>query len=368
MSNFIPIVSFITGTLFTSLIYFKLSRHPNESFKSKGVVLKLLSSLAQEASSREGFIHRGVTCNHCNSSPIRGIRYKCSNCADYDICDACESLEIHHKSHIMIKIYIPIAPLSNPRGVLLENFYPSIENTKGSEVEHLSLNNLLNTTKFDALEIKALKEQFNTLASYSENGMIGINRTTYNVCLGFLGLGKNLIAERIFLFYDQDNDGIISFSEFVIGLGILSRGNLDEKTFYAFKGYDIDNDGFISKEEFCKVFKSYFALSMELVKDVVKSVEEQILEKFDDRSHKPVSASFNFTIPEANGNSNEVGKDNPIPNLTGLNSISEDTIENIVDKIFLSIGTSKISFEEFNRFVQHDPSLLSWFEALGTIF
>jgi hypothetical protein len=42
----------------------------------------------------------------------------------------------------------------------------------------------------------------------------------------------------------------------------------------AFKGYDLDQSGFISRDELYSMFKAYFYLSMELVRDVVKALEE----------------------------------------------------------------------------------------------
>ncbi len=60
----------------------------------------------------------------------------------------------------------------------------------------------------------------------------------------------------------------------------------------AFEGYDLNGDGMISKDEFRKMFKSYFLLSMELVRGVVKVMEEGMLDTFDDEAEKPVSAAF----------------------------------------------------------------------------
>jgi len=34
-------------------------------------------------------IHRDVTCDHCYVSPIRGHRYKCRVCKDFDLCQQC---------------------------------------------------------------------------------------------------------------------------------------------------------------------------------------------------------------------------------------------------------------------------------------
>lgn len=66
--------------------------------------------------------HRAI-CDSCNKS-IVGIRYKCVNCPDYDLCEVCEDLNpshnIHPADHLFLKIRRPICPY---RRVALPNFY-----------------------------------------------------------------------------------------------------------------------------------------------------------------------------------------------------------------------------------------------------
>jgi hypothetical protein len=57
-------------------------------------------------------------------SPIRGTRYKCINCPDFDLCALCEDQEIHERNHVFIKIRIPIPPLANQRTPIASVFYP----------------------------------------------------------------------------------------------------------------------------------------------------------------------------------------------------------------------------------------------------
>lgn len=78
------------------------------------------------------------------------------------------------------------------------------------------------------MELEALYEQFKSLSTVDKDEG-GIDRETFEQCLGPLGLEKNLITERIFAFFDQDGDNIISFAEIVAGLSVLCKGNLDEK-------------------------------------------------------------------------------------------------------------------------------------------
>ncbi|CAO3646160.1 unnamed protein product [Cunninghamella echinulata] len=263
-------------------------------------LLRLLHAISENQSRKEGFIHRGITCNKCSVSPIRGIRYKCANCVDFDLCDMCEASNGHHHNHVFLKIRIPIPPLANPRSALLPPFYPG-----KNEIMTLSseqANQLEAESHFDLVELEAIFAQYKSLSVVeSING--GINQTTFEQCLGPLGMEKNLITERIFAFFDRDRDGIITFPELVHGLSVLCKGNLDEKIEYAFNGYDLDQDGYISREELYWMFKSYFYLSMELVRDVVSAMEDDMIDNYEFPAGQPVSAAFNVPIPSTSSSS-----------------------------------------------------------------
>jgi len=47
-------------------------------------------------------VHQSVVCDACEISPITGIRYKCSVCPDFDLCEKCEATNAHE--HPMLKI------------------------------------------------------------------------------------------------------------------------------------------------------------------------------------------------------------------------------------------------------------------------
>ncbi|KAG2182337.1 hypothetical protein INT43_007267 [Umbelopsis isabellina] len=431
-----------------------------EADESK-TLMNLLYAIA-ENQTRKG----GITCNKCSTSPIRGLRYKCANCVDFDLCETCEAGNVHNSTHVFLKIRIPIPPLANPRSALLPAFYPGKE-IESNSLDLSKLRDLQKKSHFDQIELEALYEQFKSLSTV-EDGDGGIDKNTFEQCLGPLGLEKNLITERIFAFFDQDGDSIINFSELVTGLSVLCKGNLDEKIKYAFKGYDLDNDGYISRDELFRMFKAYFYLSMELVRDVVSAMEDDMMDNFEFSASQPVSAAFTVAIPSAssdeedNASQNEEQVSNhetshqnrrqntrkedyfqqqyaqenryPAPRDASESSVSEsslqeehvqaesptntsesnwlpsseasptfsiqslakkrqeeetepkkpweekfpimetmsqDAIEEMVEKTFRSIDTKRegyISYEEFKQFVQTDSSIVSWFEALGTVF
>lgn len=390
----------------------------------------------------------------------------------------------HTQTHVFLKIRIPIPPLANPRSALLPPFYPGKNDrlTLTSEQAHalaahshckwppLSFSFKPNTPSscslVDHVELEALFAQYKSLSVEETTVTVagtpiggGINKTTFEQCLGPLGMEKNLITERIFAFFDRDRDGIIAFPELVDGLSVLCKGNLDEKieckwytcmnqgwsnmvyfllTADAFNGYDLDDDGYISRDELYWMFKSYFYLSMELVRDVVSAMEDEMMDHYDFPAGQPVSAAFNVPIPTtstssgtSNSSDNEDDDDNnddssndgttdqqdehrrrrrsPTPTSSTpqkqdlfttttaaksqmdiqtndgepiqkqeweekfpiMETMAQDAIHEMVNKTFRNMVTRRegyISFDEFKQCVQTDSSIVSWFEALGTVF
>ncbi|KAJ3128330.1 hypothetical protein HK098_004739 [Nowakowskiella sp. JEL0407] len=289
-----------------------------ENKKESENLLTLLYSIAEDQARKDGFVHRSITCNHCTTSPIRGFRYKCLNCVDFDLCESCEALNEHIKTHVFIKIRIPIPPLMNPRSILLGNLYPGKEFVQNGEMPEVI------GTHFDKIELEAFYAQYLSLSTYPASSLSstsspsasGITKPTFLQCLGPLGITQNLISDRIFAFFDRDKNGVIDFEEFCHGLSVICKGSLDERIKYAFEGYDLDANGIITKSELRKMFKAYFYLSMELVRDVVKTMEEGMMESFDDEASRPVSSAFLAPIPttgpsnhDESNNTNKKGKE-----------------------------------------------------------
>ncbi|KAF9132482.1 hypothetical protein BG015_003702 [Linnemannia schmuckeri] len=69
-------------------------------------------------------LHYGIICDGCDGV-ITGIRYKCGNCADYDLCGNCEASPFHRHDpkHIFLKIRRPIHSRMSPAVPLLPIMY-----------------------------------------------------------------------------------------------------------------------------------------------------------------------------------------------------------------------------------------------------
>ena len=89
-------------------------------------LLTLLYKIGEAQSRRENTLHRGISCNICSANPLNGVRFKCLNCVDYDVCSRCEPSCDHDLTHVFVKISVPIPPLANPRTTLLPVFYPGM--------------------------------------------------------------------------------------------------------------------------------------------------------------------------------------------------------------------------------------------------
>lgn len=78
----------------------------------KGMFIKkllkgFLGGCDEKKNKNSGVIHRGITCDGCGARPIIGVRYKCSECQDYDLCQVCEGKELHNH-HVFLKLKAPM--------------------------------------------------------------------------------------------------------------------------------------------------------------------------------------------------------------------------------------------------------------------
>ena len=95
-------------------------------------------------------------------------------------------------------------------------------------------------------------------------------------------LQDNPIVNRIIKIFDKNNDGKISFFEFVIGLSSFTYyEDEDEKLKMVFKIYDLNNDGYISNGEIFKTIQMLVGDNMEDVQ-IQQVVDRTMIEADQD--------------------------------------------------------------------------------------
>ncbi|XP_064419043.1 Kv channel-interacting protein 2 isoform X2 [Latimeria chalumnae] len=69
---------------------------------------------------------------------------------------------------------------------------------------------------------------------------------------------SSMYAHFLFNAFDADNNGTVSFEDFVAGLSIILRGTITDRLNWAFNLYDLNKDGCITKEEMMDIMKSIY--------------------------------------------------------------------------------------------------------------
>jgi len=93
----------------------------------------------------------------------------------------------------------------------------------------------------------------------------------------------DIIMDRVFRAFDKDSDSYVSMEEYVKGLSVFIRGNVEEKLAYCFDVYDLNGDGYISREEMFHMLKNCMIKqpSEEDPDEGIKDLVEITLKKMD---------------------------------------------------------------------------------------
>ena len=104
---------------------------------------------------------------------------------------------------------------------------------------------------FSTAEVSQLHEHFHRLAAASPNPT-KITRDQFAEALSLAGISTDS-NPLLFSAFDTSSSNDLDFREYIIGLGMLSRGTRKEKLLLSFQVYDVDRSGSISKAEMIDV-------------------------------------------------------------------------------------------------------------------
>jgi len=265
-------------------------------------VLQLLFRVSEDATIRNSYVHRGCACNACGEVPIRGIRYRCANCADYDLCEGCEAQGAHIKTHIFYKIRMP-APTFGPRQIMPVVYTgdPNHHNARKPLSKEL-IAKLSEETGFERPELDSYWEQWTFMANMEwrddpDGANLAMDKKTFERCLvpsgAYTHPTPSLIFDRMFSIYDTNKDKLIGFSEFVHGLAYRKK---KDKWRRVFDGYDIDEDGYVERKDFLRIFRAYYVLYRQMHRDMLERMNDQAMNSTTAHdmihSRKPLSSAF----------------------------------------------------------------------------
>uniref|UniRef100_A0A182J119 RING-type E3 ubiquitin transferase n=1 Tax=Anopheles atroparvus TaxID=41427 RepID=A0A182J119_ANOAO len=84
-----------------------------------------------------GIKHEGTMCDTCRQQPIFGIRWKCAECNNYDLCSICYHSDKHHLRHRFHRITTPggektlLEPRRKTKKIAVRGIFPSSRVVRG---------------------------------------------------------------------------------------------------------------------------------------------------------------------------------------------------------------------------------------------
>ena len=171
-------------------------------------------------------IHKGIVCNMCGIENIKGIRYKCAQCSNFNLCNNCEKEYNHDINHIMIKIRNPIINegeliSSINRNISYKNenmnyeLEPKIMKFDKNSKEVIYPINLLNTgmTRWRNVYLKCIEEISEIIGNKCEVSSDIKSGGSYNDQIKFDNLQEKIIPNKkiYYCFYQMFNKENESF-------------------------------------------------------------------------------------------------------------------------------------------------------------
>ncbi|EFC47682.1 ubiquitin protein ligase [Naegleria gruberi] len=98
------------GRVHSDLHLFLKIRRPVDCMPA--MIPSLYTPRWRSTSQFKGNIHVGVKCDNCGVNPIKGIRYWCENCENFNLCEKCADTEFkyHDRMHIFLRVVRPLPP------------------------------------------------------------------------------------------------------------------------------------------------------------------------------------------------------------------------------------------------------------------
>uniref|UniRef100_A0A9J2PPH1 EF-hand domain-containing protein n=1 Tax=Ascaris lumbricoides TaxID=6252 RepID=A0A9J2PPH1_ASCLU len=165
---------------------------------------------------------------------------------------------LHCMSNSLERSFFVLMPRTVPVAICSRTKHdPDDEPPPAPRYRPQSIANICAITKFTKREIQIMYRAFKQGCPC---GTIMLQQFQEIYAQFFPQGNANKYAEYVFRTFDRDEDGMISFEEFVVGLSVISRGTNTEKLEWIFDLYDINKKGCIRQTELMLVVQSIYEL------------------------------------------------------------------------------------------------------------
>ncbi|GJY80767.1 calcineurin B-like protein 10 [Tanacetum coccineum] len=166
------------------------------------------------------------------------------------------------------------------------------------DVRLLALN-----SPFTVNEVEALRELFNKLSnSIIDDGLI--HKEELQLALLNSAGGENLFLNRVFDLFDEKQNGVIEFEEFIHVLSIFHPcAPIEQKIDFAFRLYDLRRTGYIEREEVREMIvatlkETGMRLSEEILEEIIDNTFADADTDMDGRINKEEWMNFVIQRPQ----------------------------------------------------------------------
>ena len=137
-----------------------------------------------------------------------------------------------------------------------------------SRTSYLDQNDLKALEKESHFTQAELEDWYKTFLNSYPGGIVTRDEFKDVYKLTFPDNDVDAFSDYIFQAFDNNRDGVLNYKEFIVGLSLTTKCDLDEKLHWAFNFYDEDQSGFISRNELYDVFNAFDKISTDVKKTV----------------------------------------------------------------------------------------------------
>ncbi|KAL5016757.1 hypothetical protein ScPMuIL_006346 [Solemya velum] len=129
---------------------------------------------------------------------------------------------------------------------------------KASSLQPKAMQDLRSKADVDFTEDE-IRDWFKTFKQFCKKGRSSIDQWEFVRIYNSLFHGDgSKFASNVFRTFDKNNDGVVDFEEYIVGLCVSGSSSFRTKMRWAFHMYDENNDGMISRKEMKNIIQAVY--------------------------------------------------------------------------------------------------------------